>query len=187
MGREPRSLCYFFPLVLQEEKPQRKRMCVVLVHARGKTFWRNASSFLRIPSPSFHILFARPGGANDARIFINPTRRPFPSSPSLKFMWQEANVGEMKFASCFAFSKPHPRGFDLSRIILCNTTNIFSMFKEPKNKKLSSRTNCGCLSPGFPRKKATSTARGEEVKVLDRGVWAEKNVLGGVGVNAKGC
>ncbi len=156
----------------------------------GKTFWRNASSFLRIPSPSFHILFAKPGGAKDARIFINPTtRRPFPPSPSLKFMWQEANVGEMKFASCFAFSKPHFRGFDLSRIILSNATNIFfySMFKEPKNKKLSSKTNCGCLSPGFPRKKTTSTARGDEVKVLDRGVWAEKNVWGGVGVNSKGC
>ena len=124
MGREPRSLSYFFPPVLQEEKPQRRRMCVVLLHERGKL-----SGEMHLLSFEFRrllsIFYSRDRAERRTRIFINPARRPFPSSPSLKFMWQEANERETKFASCFPFSKPHPRGFDLSRIILSNATNIF--------------------------------------------------------------
>ncbi len=62
------------------------------------------------------------------------------------------------------------------------------MFKEPKNKKLSSKNKLRLPFSWFPAQKNTSTAGGDEVKVLAAGgVWAEKNVWGGVGVNAKGC
>ncbi len=91
----------------------------------GKTF----SGEMHLLSFEFRrllsIFYSRDRAERRTRIFINPARRPFPSSPSLKFMWQEANERETKFASCFPFSKPHPRGFDLSRIILSNATNIF--------------------------------------------------------------
>ncbi len=73
-------LLLLLPGTARGKTPKEEDVCSTIRICEGKTFWRNASSFLRIPSPSFHILFAKRRREGRVYLLIPPGAHfPLPS------------------------------------------------------------------------------------------------------------